>query len=125
METCRLCRGEAIAPWPPEAGKGPTHHTCHPECEERFAVPPPRRLVGTNVRLTVNGVEMAVFKEFTYNSDDAVFSSDNIYVLKNPGVAHLGGSAVVTGSMTGWRWVKPFRVKRGRGQRRSRRNPKF
>lgn len=27
---CRVCRGEPLAPWPPEPGKGPTHHTCHP-----------------------------------------------------------------------------------------------
>ena len=33
-ESCRLCNGEPMAPWPPGTGKGPTHHTCHPG-EER------------------------------------------------------------------------------------------
>lgn len=27
-DTCRPCQGEAIVPWPPVLGGGPTHHTC-------------------------------------------------------------------------------------------------
>jgi hypothetical protein len=34
-QTCRVCSGEPIAPWPPKLGDGPTHHTCHPGEERR------------------------------------------------------------------------------------------
>lgn len=36
-QTCRLCNGELIAPWPPVPNGGPTHHTCHPG-EERQTI---------------------------------------------------------------------------------------
>ena len=28
-KSCQLCQGKKREPWPPEVGKGPTHHTCH------------------------------------------------------------------------------------------------
>lgn len=36
-QSCRICSGEPIAPWPPSIVGGPTHHTCYPD-EERITL---------------------------------------------------------------------------------------
>ncbi len=84
---------------------------------EQFAVPKPKHILGTNAKITVNGVLIGEIKSFEYS----LTNIGDCYVLKDP-VPWIHGTAIFTGQVTGWRVIYPFRVKRGRGQRRNRRN---